>query len=402
MSRAFQFLIVFLLAFTHAGCVIGPGQLENDLLSYNTALRDGFREQILLNLVRTRYGESNEYLAVESVATQYLVQHDAAVSGTLTEAAGNILGLSGSTTFNERPTVTYAPTQQCSKFNAQLRRPLSAEVLHYLIDDGFPKEVVLHLAVRRINGLRNSDSICGPEPVDVPAFDRFCEFVQHASYLFANRQIEIHHLDQWQNRSTAIEKSIVNAEDLISAKKSGYELRSEDGGEHFVLQEEESQLMLLIDPTAEGSPAVTTVQNLLELAPDRATYELEVGTESSFHKAIEPDHTDIHISTRSYSGLMSYLAPAVTVPERHLRAGLVADCDPGCACPIVPFRVCVSRHRPKHACVAVPHRGYWFYVDERDHDSRMILRLLVDVARVQLSCEDMPDSGPTLTLPLGN
>jgi hypothetical protein len=57
-----------------------------------------------------------------------------------------------------------------------------------------------------------------------------------------------------------------------------------------------------------------------------------------------------------------------------------------------------SKHRPKGADTAVPYRGFWYYIDERDVASRTtlsILELLLELQEVESESR-----GPLLTLPL--
>ena len=59
-----------------------------------------------------------------------------------------------------------------------------------------------------------------------------------------------------------------------------------------------------------------------------------------------------------------------------------------------------GKHPPACAHVAVRHQGYWFYIDERDRDTKATFALLHELSRLQLST-DKGGSGPILTLPVG-
>ncbi|MCH7685105.1 MAG: hypothetical protein IH899_00230 [Planctomycetes bacterium] len=48
------------------------------------------------------------------------------------------------------------------------------------------------------------------------------------------------------------------------------------------------------------------------------------------------------------------------------------------------FSVRVQRFRPHHAAVAVQHRGYWFYVDETDLDSKSTFNLLLELFNLEI------------------
>lgn len=122
--------------------------------------------------------------------------------------------------------------------------------------------------------------------------------------------------------------------------------------------------------------------------------------------SVEEGRYVLQIEPRSMIGVMFYLSHAICVPQEHLKAGLVvntaSDAD-------LPFSwssmtgdllsVQCSKHRPDCAAVAVPYRGYWFYLDDRDHSSKATFALLSQL--FELSAGGGASSGPVLTLPVG-
>jgi hypothetical protein len=58
-----------------------------------------------------------------------------------------------------------------------------------------------------------------------------------------------------------------------------------------------------------------------------------------------------------------------------------------------------QRDRPKHAAVAVRHRGWWFYLADDDQSSKKTFGLL----NILLSLQSVGTKGgaPVLTLPVG-
>ena len=56
------------------------------------------------------------------------------------------------------------------------------------------------------------------------------------------------------------------------------------------------------------------------------------------------------------------------------------------------------KHRPPHAAVAVPYLDHWYYIDERDHDSRATFALVLHMSRTEQG--QTSGSAPVLTLPL--
>jgi len=64
------------------------------------------------------------------------------------------------------------------------------------------------------------------------------------------------------------------------------------------------------------------------------------------------------------------------------------------------FRVYSTKDdkRPASAHVAVPYKGYWFYIDETDQDTKSTFSLLMELSRLELAGKTGP--GPVLTLPV--
>lgn len=48
------------------------------------------------------------------------------------------------------------------------------------------------------------------------------------------------------------------------------------------------------------------------------------------------------------------------------------------------LRVCCSAHCPKTAAVAVPYKGYWYYIDDADLNSQSTFILLVELFGIEV------------------
>jgi len=58
-----------------AGCKsIGPAAIKRDRLHYSTAVSDSWKEQLLLNIVKTRYGDAPAFMEVVSVVSGYSLE----------------------------------------------------------------------------------------------------------------------------------------------------------------------------------------------------------------------------------------------------------------------------------------------------------------------------------------
>jgi hypothetical protein len=67
------FLILTLVGLT-AGCVLGPGTVIRDRFDYSATVADSWKSQMLLNFVRTRYGDTGVFLDVGQIVAGYTVE----------------------------------------------------------------------------------------------------------------------------------------------------------------------------------------------------------------------------------------------------------------------------------------------------------------------------------------
>jgi len=106
--------------------------------------------------------------------------------------------------------------------------------------------------------------------------------------------------------------------------------------------------------------------------------------------------------------VLYFLAHGVEVPAEHAGAGLARltlDLDGsvfnydrvlGGLFKVWAFK---CKHRPPNAAVAVHYLDHWYYIDERDHDSRATFALVLHMSRVEIG-QTAGGGGPVLTLPL--
>jgi len=103
-----------------------------------------------------------------------------------------------------------------------------------------------------------------------------------------------------------------------------------------------------------------------------------------------------------------YLANGVEVPCEHLAAGVARQ-------PVgpdgVPFdtravteglftvHACKGHKPPAAAFVAVKYRDYWYYIDDRDQESKATFALVLQLSRLDFARQQ--PAIPFLTLPVG-
>jgi len=119
------------------------------------------------------------------------------------------------------------------------------------------------------------------------------------------------------------------------------------------------------------------------------------------------ERRELDLEPRSLLGTMYYLSHAIRVPFEHEAAGLVVTTLDEQRVPFdwaqltgdLLFVHC-QKKKPLCAAVAVHYRGYWFYIDDRDHDSKATFTLLMQLFELQAG-GGATGTKPVLTLPVG-
>ncbi len=149
------------------------------------------------------------------------------------------------------------------------------------------------------------------------------------------------------------------------------------------------------------------MERALKVKPAQETYDVEEVVEGQLRPGqAEPARTKITVTTRSVLEVMYLLSQTITVPSEHVCAGVVTETrnpdgsvfDWGQVLGDL-FRVEVAKKKPKTAYLAVPYRGYWFYIDDADSSSKITLNLFAELFRLQRI--SAAEGGPLLTLPVG-
>lgn len=406
---------LLLLATTLAigGCSFGPRALEKTHGPFAAATVRVDEEQFLRNIVRLRYVETPQSLEVNSIASQYELDLGAEARPFFsTEATGDLFksfttilpfaSVSGA----NRPTITMAPSDDGLAVR-QFLTPISLETLVFLTQSGWPVSDVMRIWVDRLNGVPNWMPASGLTRNVLPDFERFrvaCDLLQSAQ---DQELLSLHSEDRFVELSGPLEKEAITASALVEAAKNGLEYRPKGDGKTWMLTKKEKGLVLVVNPTGRGNIVVQELVRSLNLKPDQDRYELSAatGVADPAKNPTQPS-TALRLTPRSSAQALFFLANGVDVPSKHLECGLVKQPEgpPPSAATEGVFRVhsCKgSKHRPP-ACayLAIWHRDHWFYIDDRDQESKATLLLMLQLRRLDFQRQQI-GSVPALTLPVG-
>ncbi len=314
------------------GCThLGPKTVAVDRFDYSTAIADSWKQQTLLNIVKLRYMDLPVFVDVASVVSGYSMQTGVSLSGTLssqTAVQGNFGSLGGQAVYTDRPTITYVPMTG-EKFLRGLITPIDPKNIFFLLQAGYPADFLLGLTVESLNGVRNRSAAAGAVREADPEFTRALELMREVQAAGAiGMRVE---------------------EDKAKGSAAVLFFRHED-------------------VPADILEKVAEIKRLLKLPADQQKYVLT-------YSPVRGLGNELAVNSRSMMQILSAFATYVDVPETHLkehRAVAVSEEPPAESGQNV-VRIHSGKEQPADAFAAVSYRGYWFWIDDGDWQTKRAL-----------------------------
>lgn len=333
---------------------IGPRTIPRDRFDYNAAISNSWKEQTLLNIVKLRYADMPLFVEVASVVSGYSLESSANILGSDSSTGsvqGDIVTIGGSARFTDRPTITYAPITG-SQFNKSFMTPIRPRAVLFLIQSGWPVDMIFPLTVDSINGQRSELAAGTGQRSGDDEYYRVIELL---------RSIQL-------------------------SGATGMQIERDD-------KEQETAVLLLHKDalSAEGEAAVDEVTHLLGISPDLSSFKVKYGY-------LPADDNEIALITRSMLQIIIYLATQISVPPDHIADGRTVP-----ATVMSGERrmidVSFSEEEPEHAFVSVGYRDHWYYIDDRDFKSKRVFTFVM----VLFSLTESGDNAnlPLVTIPAG-
>jgi hypothetical protein len=352
--------LLLLIVLGQVGCVsIGPGTVTRDRFDYSSAVAESWKSQMLMNLVKLRYGDAPVFLDVGQIISGYTVEGTLSAIGTLFSTHGIVpgvpdssVGLGAQGRYTDRPTITYAPLVG-ERFARAMMTPLPPPAILSLIQAGYPVDGVLRLTVHEVNGLRNR---YGGDLRVRPADPAFYALLRHL------RRIQ-------------------------TAGGIGLRVQRTDRGETILMT-----LRQQVDAAA--AEAILAVQQLLGLDP--AAQDIRV-----VYGSIAENDKELAILSRSILEILVDLSSLISVPEAHVlerRVGATPIDEADAEGPLKPLiRIGSSAERPGDAFAVVRYRGHWFAIDDHDLPSKRLFTFLMFLfTLVETSSKE---GAPIVTIP---
>lgn len=405
--------IAMLLMVVVTGCAKtrGPELVVNSHVEYNKAVSQVLKEELLLNIVRRRYLEAPQFLNVSSISTNLSTTTSLAVGSSIVDIGdGNTLSSSvdGSLSFSDSPTVTITP-RQGEDIAKQLHEPLRVSTIADLISAGYDVNSTFDMLAEGVNNLR------GPNL----RYDRFRpgspewrEMIDLLEELHRSGDVIIHRF-RWNDpyNDYAYPAEEISPQMWITTLSTGERRwKSYDGGKTFYFTTHEMAPAVWLDPEVRESPEGVRLIELLNIQSDvqKRIWLMEparVASGQDLEDRPDDPRPTLKVRMRSLYDVLNFYSYGVQVPAEDEAEGRATD--------LRSFREAVergevqdystniairfSRTPPGSAFHQVRYRGLWFYIDDRDLESKAGFNALYDVWQLSVKAPES-SSEPVTTI----
>jgi hypothetical protein len=334
MNVHWRFTLVLAAAFVATGCQsIGAGSVQRDRIGYADAIGTSWKEQTLLNIVKLRYLDTPVFLDVSSVISSYELASQVNLTSNFFpgDSVSNNRSLGATGTYTDKPTISYTPITGERYMNG-LIRPIPPQAIFAMIESGHPADLVLRVTSRAINGVYNYSASQTRMRAADPTFNMVIGAIRG--------------IQQEGALSVRIEKRDDKESTFVGFLHGGNE-------------DVEKNIRFLKDK--------------LRINPNNDEPLLVFGSR-------QRNSDQIALLTRSMQEILIEFSVGVEVPERDLAEGRATPMlrpDSAAGSHSYPLmHIQSSNERPVDVFAAVPYRNRWFWIDDRDLDSKRMFMFL--------------------------
>ena len=339
--------------------------------SYNVAAQNTTNQELLLNLVRLRYSDTPYFLELNGITTQFNFSSKLNSSIKLPGFNNdNPSSVGGELGWSNQPTIQYSPLEG-KDFAIQMMQPLDLRIIQGLVFTGWDVGRVFRLLIQNMADIPNASAASGPVPSSPPHYKKFLECLDllHHFQSLGQLQIGVRYIPHGDK--------LLRDDEACEKEPNAIQISFPSNGD------ESDRLAELLEGVKKTKGRY--VLNMRQAFNEKAS---------------------LGLMTRSLLGTMYYLSLGVEVPPKDISAGTVAMTlnENGSLFDwhhVIGDLMTInwSYRRPDTSYLAVPYRGYWFYIDDSDVNSKRTFVLLQQIYNLQAKQQEK--EGPLLTIPLG-
>lgn len=392
-QRHFLWVVVVLTAVLSTSCAsFGSKRLIASHTAYNDAVQLTVAREVLANIVRSRYSDPMQFIAVNAINASFSVSVSGSAGVGGIGQAGTVGEAAGAAGYSDSPTITFMPQSDAAFYKSFFglfdveETVLFGLAYRYARTDPGWQELSLRFSFGSINDA--NDFTYGKMN---ELYNQRVKALAQLLLLGATYQ----QVPEWDFDSSAITATKVTGEDRVNAFKHGLYFIEEDNGEKLRLARYRMVLALTL-PAADAPEAINALEDL-GVEPGRKQYVLRPPLHAT------PGITDpyaIWVTPRSMADVIGLATRFVDVPTPHLR--FVPPLEPitGESSVISAIRIRSSEKLPSFP-YRIQHRGYWFYVDDSEIETKMFFEAIVAAYSSRVGSKQAGDEGPQVVLPVG-
>ena len=376
------------------GCTsIGPTKLVGTHQGYNDAVQLAESREMLLNIVRLRFGDPVQFLAVSQINAQFSVSAGANASASGIGASGGATGTLGANVgYSDSPTITFTPRGD-DQFGRDILFPVHLfDAVTYSTRGGVYDGLLFTLIT---SGINDAPDVPGPNG------ESYRKRIQALSKLLEGDLAWVAKGKRYVPKSSipvAVEN--ITAFDHVWATNNGYlwadaepMIGSAGRGKALMAFEYHTPLIVIRDPENQETQAYLQT---LGVVPGFREYEVRAVNDEV---ALGRGPTFIFVGFRSLKEIMGIASEYVEIPpELKVRGIAPPSRYQQTGIRKLSFKVHSSKDEPQDTPYKVSVHDHWFWIDLADHKSKALLEALYNLFYSQLNASKPGD--PILTLPL--
>jgi hypothetical protein len=339
-----------------AGCgSLGPATIPNDQVDYADAMSRGDARLALLNIVKLRYQDVITFVQSNQVVAGYQLQGQINLSGQLSHADNSgTLGAQG--TFSNNLTITYSPVTG-GDFETLLLTPIPPLDLFALANSGISTSLVVSVGLQQFNGVSNPGVGLAADEGDTNSIG---ELMHQGEVLRQAGRLSV------DVETTGKGKDVqrVLFYNFLPGKPDPELDRQERRWRESLGLDLKSKHFRVVFGTGRGGPG------------------------------------EIRVVTRSIMGILIDVARGIQVPASDIAEGRTTATPTGFR-PVahIAIQSSIGLLRPSNAATYVRYRDHWFWIDDKDYQSKTIFAFIVHL--LSLAEGEKTQQLPVITIPVG-
>jgi hypothetical protein len=385
--------IVAAVALT-AGCAsIGPDKVVSTHQGYNDAVQLAESRELLLNIVRLRFGDPIQFLGVSQINASFSVSAGASATAAGIGAAGGATSTLGANVgYSDSPTITFTPRGD-DQFSRDILLPVHLyDAITYSNRGGVYDGPLFALIT---SGINDAPDVPGPNG------DLYRARIEAMGKLIKGNLAWIAKGKRYVPKSSIpVAIDTITAFDHVWATNNGYLWADAEPmigpagrGKALMSFEYHTPLIAIRDPE---NPETQEYLRTLGVVPGSREYEIRSVNDEV---ALGRPPTFIFVGFRSLKEILGIASEYVEIPAELESSGIVPPPRYGqTGEQKLSFRVRSSKDEPQDTPYKVSLHDHWFWIDQDDHKSKALMEAVFSLFYSQLGASKPGD--PILTLPL--